>query len=180
MAGESGGGQAVQGIGSALGAVALYQQASAQRIQDKFAAKQMKRNAKAMMAEAGREASASRKEGDLVKSRATALMAAQGGGVDSSRLAEIEQATDYNVLASLYEGANAMRTENLRANLTMNQSDMNQSNARMGIATKLLDSGQSLSGEWKRAKANRNKPEPYAADMNKFKAYQPFSQYGSK
>lgn len=96
----------------ASGAKALGQVTSgiAENKQNEFQAKQMEANAKASRANASRNAEQERRRGDILLSNARAAMASNGGvttdaGAEST-LAGIEEAVDYNSLATLYEGEN--------------------------------------------------------------------------
>lgn len=73
-----------------------------------FEAKQLKLKGEEELAIAQREASKSRKEGDLAISRARAVAASSGGGTDNATVAEVlgdlETKKQANVLTDMYRG----------------------------------------------------------------------------
>lgn len=172
------GGQAVSGAGAIIGGVAQYQQAQAQSAQLKWQAKQMKRNAKALLAEGYREAALEHKKGDKLRSRATAVMAAQGGGMDTERLADIEQQTDYNALAALYEGESAARSMRYGSEVKLNEADTAKRAGKMAVATGLMEGGAGMFGEWQRYKKNRDLKNPSSSMGSRLSVVsKPFGSY---
>ena len=90
--------------GTAMGAVSAANAAE-------FEGKQMKTAAEAEFAEGQRKADAMRREGKLALSRATALAAKSGGGVDDPSIVKmmegIQQQADYNSMVAMYQAGSS-------------------------------------------------------------------------
>lgn len=89
----------------------------AKKSQADFQASQLEANAKASKAKGTRDAEEERRRGDIILSNARAAMAGSGGVTTDAgaieTLAGIQNETDYNSLATLYEGderATSLRT----------------------------------------------------------------------
>lgn len=98
-----------------------YQNALIRNQQLENQAKQQEAEAKAQQATAQRKAIEERRQSDIAASRARAVMAASGAGVDESLLAGILGTGDYNVKAALYEGDTAAQGLNYQAQLSRYQ-----------------------------------------------------------
>lgn len=96
-------GKIIEGAGVHMENVGTYMRGISEGQAAKFEAKQMRANAKAIEAQGQRTAKEKRWEGDMTKSADLARQAASGGGVDTSRQAKIQNMTDYNALAAIYE-----------------------------------------------------------------------------
>ena len=70
--------------------------------------RQLERSADASKARATRESAEIQRQGDLIKSDASAAMAASGGVTDDpgaiEQMTKIQQVVDYNALSAIYEG----------------------------------------------------------------------------
>lgn len=75
----------------------------------KFQAAQMEQRAGQERAIAQREANEERRQGDLAASRARAVGAASGGGVDFNRIGDIAMEGERNALMALYDGEERAR-----------------------------------------------------------------------
>ena len=132
------------GIGDIMKGVGTYATARAEHDEAKFISKQHHRRAKQIEAAGGREAKLERKKGDLLKSRATAVMAAQGGGVDTERLADIETKTKYNELAALYEARVEANTERQAGRATTFGSRLRKGAARTTMLSSAVTGGYKM------------------------------------
>jgi len=95
----------------------LKEDAKAAAADAMFTAEQLEINAKAVEAQGTRSAYFMRKKGETIASDARASMAAGGGSASDAgaidRIADIDAATDYNVLATLYDSRR--RSEGMKA-----------------------------------------------------------------
>lgn len=98
---------------TALNATSAFAQGATDKKAADYEADQMQDAAKAAEARGTRVAYERRRQGDKLMSDARAAMAAGGGSTTDAgmvkRLGDIEAETDYNVLASLYEGQDEAR-----------------------------------------------------------------------
>lgn len=110
-------------VGLASAGVQAYsgiQQGKAAKANAESVAIQRERAGKAAQAESQREAIYERKKANYAESRALAVAAASGGGVETPTvqniLGDIQKQGDYNVLATLYSGDTDAELANLAAN----------------------------------------------------------------
>lgn len=107
--------------GAALTAYSQSQEGEAARAAGKATARQQERNAKASLAEGTRRSIEIRRQGARTASDAEAIMGMSGGVTDDvgaiKTLADIEQVTNYNALASLYESRQQSDRQNFAAQL---------------------------------------------------------------
>lgn len=95
--------------GTVMSAVGTVTSGVAQNNAAKFEASQLEARATAERASAQREALQERKQKDMVISRAKAVGATSGGGVDLNLLGKIEEAGEYNALTAMWEGEERAR-----------------------------------------------------------------------
>jgi hypothetical protein len=96
------GGTILSGVGTVASGIGAKKEAD-------YTASQLEAQATAERASAQREAIQERKQKDLVISRAKAVGASSGGGVDLNILGKIEEAGEYNALTALWEGEERAR-----------------------------------------------------------------------
>lgn len=104
--------------------VSVAQTVAQGNVQEQIAnieARQQREQALAEQAEAQAEARTERRRAEHLKSRAVALAAASGTGVDSPNVAgaisDIDDQGEYNALAALYSGSTAARSRDYAAAL---------------------------------------------------------------
>ena len=106
---------------TAVTAMGQVQEGNAASAAGEFSARQNLQNAKQSKAEGIRRAIETRRQGDVLKSDATAAMAAGGGVTDDvgaiKTLADIEQVMDYNAMAAIYESDLQSQQQQLQASM---------------------------------------------------------------
>lgn len=101
--------------GSAVGAVGAIQSGNAQNAAAQYQAKQLEASGKAEQAAAQREAEEQRRQSRLMQSRARAVGAASGGGIDLELAGDIEAEGEYRALTALWEGNEAAKGRRAQA-----------------------------------------------------------------
>ncbi len=129
-----------------MGAGGQMMQGMAAEKKGKYVAKQLTRNAKAVEAAGQRAARQERAKADELESTAIARMSAGGGGIDTERLADIEQQGEYNALAALYESSTQADTLKEEAKLRRQEGKQKLRETRMGVASSLVSAGGSMMG----------------------------------
>lgn len=139
--------QVMKMVGTHMQAGGMMMRGMAEEEKGKFLSKQLKRNAAAIEAQGQRAASSERTKGSLVKSTATAQMAAGGGGVDTAMLADIQDRADYNALAAIFESetkGSALRDE---AKLRLEEGRQAKRETRMAAAGTVISGlGSAMGG----------------------------------
>lgn len=108
-------GPTLQAAGTILGAVGAISSGNAANEAAKYEAKVLETQGKNEEAIAGKQAAELRREKRLAQSRARAVGAAFGGGVDNDILGDIEEVGELNALTALWEGQEARIGRNAQA-----------------------------------------------------------------
>lgn len=144
-------GAATSYLGLASAGVQAYSQTQsgkAAKANAEAVAIQQERAGKAAQAESQREAIYERKKANYAQSRALALAAASGGGVDNptvqNLLGDIEEQGDYNVLASLYSGDTDAELANLSAAATRREGRAYKRASYLNAGSTLLSGASSF------------------------------------
>lgn len=103
---------AAGGIVSTVGALA---QGSAAKASSEYEAKQLEAQGLAENAAAQREAQEERRQKEIMMSRARAVGAASGGGLDFELAGDIEEEGEYRALTALWEGEEAAKGRKAQA-----------------------------------------------------------------
>lgn len=98
-----------------LGAAGAAQGGKAQKLAANFQAAQLEAAGKVDNAVAQRKAEEDRRQTRLVQSRARAVGAASGGGIDFDLAGDIEAEGEYSALTSLWEGVEASKGRKAQA-----------------------------------------------------------------
>ncbi len=104
----SAGGAAISGIGA-------IQSGNAQNAAAQYQAAQLEAAGKAETAASQRKAEEDRRQTRMMQSRARAVGAASGGGIDLELAGDIEADGEYRALTALWEGAEAAKGRNAQA-----------------------------------------------------------------
>lgn len=106
---------ALQVGGTVLSTAGTLASASSAKATGEFQAKQLEQQEKAAIAASSQEAENRRKQGELVISRARAVGASNGGGIDFDLLGDLEEETDYRVGMAITEGQEAAKGKRTEA-----------------------------------------------------------------
>ncbi|WP_456389747.1 hypothetical protein [Profundibacter sp.] len=106
---------AIMAGGTILGAVGAIQQGKAAQASAEYSARQFEAQGKAERASAQRKAINEGKQKDLVMSRARAVGASSGGGLDLELMGDIEEEGTYRSLTALWEGEERAKGRNAQA-----------------------------------------------------------------
>jgi len=101
--------------GTAVGAVGAIQGGKAQQASANYQAAQLEAAGKTERAIAQREAEEDRRQARLMQSRARAVGAASGGGIDLELAGDIAEEGEYRALTSIWEGEEAAKGRNAQA-----------------------------------------------------------------
>ncbi|SFE20950.1 hypothetical protein SAMN04488523_105321 [Sulfitobacter brevis] len=101
--------------GAGIGAVGAIQSGNAQNAAAQYQAAQLEASGKAERASSQREAEEQQRQTRLMHSRARAVGAASGGGIDLELAGDIEAEGEYSALTALWEGAEAAKGRNAQA-----------------------------------------------------------------
>jgi hypothetical protein len=104
--------------GTAVSALGAVQQGKAAQASSNYQAAQLEATGKTERAVAQRESINQRKQKDLVQSRARAVGAASGGGLDLDLMGDIEEEGEYRSLTALWEGEERATGRNAQAAAT--------------------------------------------------------------
>ncbi len=133
----SAGGAAVSGIGA-------IQSGNAQNAAAKYQAAQLEASGKAEQAAAQREAEEQRRQGRLMQSRARAVGAASGGGVDFELAGDIEEDGEYRALTALWEGEEAAKGRRAQASASRFEGKQAKKAGYLKASKTILGGGASL------------------------------------
>lgn len=138
-------------------AYSQIQAGKAAKINAESVALQQEKAGKAAQAESQRVALFERKKANYAESRALALAAASGGGVDNPTvqniLGDIKEQGDYNVLASLYSGDTDAELAKLSAGATRRQGRAYQRASYLNAGSTLLAGASSFYGKYNAGRA---------------------------
>lgn len=126
---------------STAGTVAAANSASA--VGD-WEARQMEERAKAEQAAASQEAENRRKEAEFVMSRARAVGAQSGGGIDYGLLGDIEEEADYRVGMAIVEGDERAKGTRMQSAAARADGQMKRNAGYLRAGRSLLAGGDSL------------------------------------
>lgn len=101
--------------GAAVSAVGAVQGGKAQDAAAQYQAAQLEASGKAEQAASQRQAEEDRRQARLMQSRARAVGAASGGGIDLELAGDIEAEGEYRALTSLWEGTEAAKGRRAQA-----------------------------------------------------------------
>lgn len=114
----------------------------------RFEAAQLDQRAKSELAVASRDAAEQRRQAGLVGSRARALMAASGGGMDLGILGDIEAEGEYRALTRLWEGSEAATGARMQASASRFEGMNEKRASRIRTMGTLLQAGSSLADKY--------------------------------
>lgn len=123
---------------SAVSAYSQYEGGKAAKATSQGVALQQEKAGKAAQAESQRAALFERKKANYAMSRARAVGAASGAGVDYDNIADLGAQGDYNVLSSLYSGDTDAELANYAAGATRNEGRARQRGAYMNAGSTIL------------------------------------------
>ena len=106
---------ALQAGGLAVGAAGTVNSINAQNRAASFEARQITAQGKAEQAEATQAAREESRKKDLLVSRARAVSAASGGGLDLELIGDLEGEGEYRTLTALWQGEEAMKGRKAQA-----------------------------------------------------------------
>ena len=129
------------GIVSTIGAIRA---GNAERAASNFQAKQLEAQGLAEQAASSVRAGQEVDEAALVSSRARAVGAAGGGGLDFELMSDIEAEGQYRSLTALWEGEEARKGRTLQAKASRVEGKNAQTAGYFRGAASLIDTGQSL------------------------------------
>lgn len=142
---------AAQYVGLAAAGVKAYsgiEAGKAAKANAESVAIQKERQGKAAQAQSQREAIYERKKADYAGSRALAVAAASGGGVDNPTvqniLGGIKSQGDYNVLSTLYSGDTDAELANFSASATRNEGRAAQRASYLNAGSTILKGASSF------------------------------------
>ena len=101
--------------GTAVSAIGAIQQGKSQQASANYQAAQLEAAGKAEQAASQREAEEERRQKRLMQSRARAVGAASGGGIDLELAGDIEEEGEYRALTALWEGTEAAKGRRAQA-----------------------------------------------------------------
>lgn len=130
--------------GTVLSAGGAMAAGRAQRAASNFEAAQLEARAKSEIAVAQRDAARDRRQKELVQSRARAVGAASGGGVDLRLLSTIEEEGTYNELMARWEGSERARSSRLNADVARMEGRNEERAGRIKGFSTLLSGGASF------------------------------------
>lgn len=110
----------------------------------KYEAKQLEARATAERAAAQRDAEKERRQKELVLSRARAVGAASGGGIDINLMGKIEEEGERNALLAMWEGEERARGAQDQAAATRWGGKMKKQGAYIGAMGSVLKVGHTL------------------------------------
>lgn len=108
-------GTVAMAAGTILGSAGAIQQGNAASATANYTAAQLDASAKTERATSQREAINQRMQKDVVMSRARAVGAASGGGLDLDLMGDIEEEGEYRALTALWEGEERAKGRNAQA-----------------------------------------------------------------
>lgn len=130
--------------GSVVSGVGAIQAGNAQKAAAEFQAKQLEAQGKAEAAAASLQAEQEDRQKQLVLSRARAVGAASGGGVDIDMLGQIEEEGTLRTLNATWEGQEAMKGRQTQAAAARMEGDLYKRAGFIKGATTLLGGGASF------------------------------------
>lgn len=130
--------------GTLLSSAGAVQAGNAQKSASEFQAKQLKAAGLAEDAAAQRKAEESTRQAEIMQSRARAVGAASGGGVDVALAGDIEAEGEYRSLLSLWEGAEAAKGRNAQASAAQFEGSQAKKAGVLKAGSTLLKGGTSF------------------------------------
>lgn len=131
-------------MGGLVKTVGVIRQGIAEKKSAEFEAKQLVAAGKAEQAASTYRAADDIKQAALVASRARAVGAAGGGGLDLELISDIEAEGQYRSLTSLWEGEEARKGRKTQAAARRVEGKNAQTAGYIGGAATLIDTGTSL------------------------------------
>lgn len=144
MATMGGLGKVLSLSGTILGGVGTVAGGAAANASAQYEAKQLEARATAERAAGQRDAMRERKQKELVISRAKAVGAASGGGVDLVGLGKIEEEGEYNALTAMWEGEERARGAEDQAAATRWSGKQAKRASFINAGATILDGGASF------------------------------------
>lgn len=138
------GSTALMAGGTILGALGAVQQGNASNAAASYEAKQLDAQAMTERASGQRAAIEETRQAELVQSRARAVGAASGGGVDAALAGAIAQEGKYRSLVSMWEGEERAVGREAQAAATRFDGAQQKKAGQINAFTTLLDGGSSL------------------------------------
>lgn len=130
--------------GSAVGAIGAIQGGKAQQASANYQAAQLEAAGKTERAIAQREAEEDRRQARLMQSRARAVGAASGGGIDLELAGDIAAEGEYRALTSLWEGEEAAKGRKAQAAAARFEGKQAKKAGYLTAGKTLLSGGSSL------------------------------------
>lgn len=130
--------------GTVVSAVGAIQQGKAQQSAADYQAKQLEAKASTDRALAQRQAEEDRRQTELVQSRARAVGAASGGGLDIKLAGDLEEEGEYRALTSLWEGEEAARGREQQAKTLRYEGRLARQTAGLKATKSILGGASSL------------------------------------
>lgn len=134
--------------GAAVSAAGAVQSGNAQDAAAQYQAAQLEAAGKAETAAAQRKAEEDRRQSRLMQSRARAVGAASGGGIDLDLAGDIAADGEYRALTSLWEGAEAAKGRSAQAAATMTEGKIRKKTGLLKAGSTILGGGSSLYGKY--------------------------------
>jgi hypothetical protein len=130
--------------GTVLGAAGKLQEGNAAKAASRFEAAQLDAQANTERASGQRAAIEETRNAQLVQSRARAVGAASGGGVDAKLAGDLAQEGQYRSLLAMWQGDEAAIGREQQASAVRFDGEQAQKAGRIGAASTLLSGGSSL------------------------------------
>lgn len=130
--------------GAAVSAVGAIQGGRAQDAAAQYQAAQLEAAGKSEMAVSQRQAEEDRRQSRLMQSRARAVGAASGGGIDLELAGDIEADGEYRALTSLWEGTEAAKGRRAQASASRFEGTQAKKAGVFKAASTILGGGSSL------------------------------------
>lgn len=134
----------LSGAGTAVSALGAVQAGKAQNAASKYQAAQLEAAGKAENAAAQRKAEEERRQARLMQSRARAVGAASGGGVDIDLFGDIEEEGEFRALSALWEGKEAAKGRRAQAAASRFEGQSARTAGFVRGGSKLLHGGSTI------------------------------------
>ena len=130
--------------GTGISAIGAIQSGKAQNATAQYQAAQLEAAGKAEQATSQREAEEQRRQARLMQSRARAVGAASGGGIDLELAGDIEAEGEYRALTALWEGTEAAKGRQAQAGAARFEGQAAKKAGYLKAGSTILGGGASL------------------------------------
>lgn len=134
----------LQAVGTGVSAVGSLKAGADAKAASEFNAAQLDASAKAESAASQRKAEEERRQKRLVQSRARAVGAASGGGIDLELAGDLEEEGEYRALTALWEGEEAAKGRRNQAAATRFEGRQSKKAGFLKAGRTILGGGGSL------------------------------------